>query len=98
MLQNNDRKTDLIIALSVIALAASISFFFIQKPFVHESVLMDSYHLARQSDYFTDSVVGQSLLDQRFTGTGIKSSRSSVMRLTERIKDHEVSEDFNIKS
>lgn len=40
------------------ALAATISFLFIRKPFVPSGKLFESYHLAAESLYFTESVMG----------------------------------------
>lgn len=60
-----------ILIMAIFAILATISFLFIRKPFVPNGRMIDSCHLAGESVYFTESVLGQSLLNQRYEGNSI---------------------------
>lgn len=82
ILHQNHDKTFFFLIMSLLALFASCTFIFTQRPFIPDGKLMDSYHLAHQSQYFTDSVVGQSMIEQRFSGLGgiLGSSKRKYQR------------------
>lgn len=74
--------------MAVFALIATISFLFIRKPFVPNGRLFDSCHLAAESLYFTDSVLGQSLLDQRYQGQSILGlGKKQASRETDKMRE-----------
>lgn len=50
--------------MSILALSAAISFLFIRKPYVHQSLEKEYIKLANESKYFTESSVAGSMYNR----------------------------------